>query len=242
MESQFLKFKSTELDKPIYKVLKFDYLVEMFQNNLNTLLNPSIWDDPYENLFMESKIEITNGLFLKSELGKSIFCQSWSFTKDSDAMWRIYSPDNNSVKISSTPRKLLKSLTEIDQDLNKVFIGKVNYLKSTELKSLYLNNSKKWVFEELGIGNAKSLLYKRYPFKHENEVRLIYNTFINAEKKILKYTITPNDLIDNIVFDPRLKYSEFRKRKDFIKELGYNKTIIKSNLYKMPNYNIIKSQ
>lgn len=183
MESQFLKFKSTELDKPIYKVLKFDYLVEMFQNNLNTLLNPSIWDDPYENLFMESKIEITNSLFLKSELGKSIFCQSWSFTKDSDAMWRIYSPDNNSVKISSTPRKLLKSLKEIDQDLNKVFIGKVNYLKSTELKSLYLNNSKKWVFEELGIGNAKSLLYKRYPFKHENEVRLIYNTFINAEKK-----------------------------------------------------------
>ncbi len=240
MESQFLNFKSTELDKPIYKVLKFDYLVEMFQNNLNTLLNPSIWDDPYENLFMDSTIEFVNGLSLKSELCKSMFCQSWSFTKESDAMWRIYSPDNNSVKISSTPRKLLKSLTEIDENSNKVFIGKVKYLKSIDLKSLYLNNSKKWLFEELGIGNAKSLIYKRFPFKHENEVRLIYNTFINAEKKILKYPIIPNNLIDNIVFDPRLKYSEFSKRKDYIKELGYNKTIIKSNLYKMPNYNIIK--
>ncbi len=136
MESQFLNFKSTELDKPIYKVLKFDYLVEMFQNNLNTLLNPSIWDDPYENLFMDSTIEFVNGLSLKSELCKSMFCQSWSFTKESDAMWRIYSPDNNSVKISSTPRKLLKSLTAIDENSNKVFIGKVKYLKSIDLKSL----------------------------------------------------------------------------------------------------------
>ncbi|EKT3967423.1 DUF2971 domain-containing protein [Flavobacterium psychrophilum] len=240
MEIQFLNFKSTELDKPIYKVLKFDYLVEMFQNNLNTLLNPSIWDDPYENLFMDSTIEFVNGLSLKSELGKSMFCQSWSFTKESDAMWRIYSPDNNSVKISSTPRKLLKSLTEIDENSNKVFVGKVKYLKSIDLKSLYLNNSKKWLFEEFGIGNAKSLLYKRYPFEHENEVRLIYNTFRNEEKQILKYPINPNLLIDKIVFDPRLEYSKFRNRKTEIKNLGFNKEIIKSNLYKMPIYNIIK--
>ena len=240
MESQFLNLKPKELDKPIFKILKFDYLLDIFENNLNTLLNPSVWDDPYENLFLESKVEVTKGLLLKSELGKSIFCQSWSFIKESDAMWRIYSPDNNSVKISSTPRKLITSLSEIDEDSNKVFIGKVKYMKSKDLKSLYLNNSKKWFYEKFGTGNAKSLLYKRYPFKHENEVRLIYNTFINAEKQILKYPVNPNILIDNIVFDPRLKYQEFRKRKNRLKKLGFNKTIIKSNLYKMPTYNIIK--
>lgn len=107
MESQFIYMNSNEIDKPIFKVLKFDYLLDMFLTKRNTLLNPSNWDDPYENLFLNSEVEFKSGLCLKSELGKSIFCQSWSSLKESDAMWRIYSPDNNSVKISTTPRKII---------------------------------------------------------------------------------------------------------------------------------------
>lgn len=212
----------------------------MFSSRRNTLLNPSKWDDPYENLFLNSKVEYINGVSLQSELGKSIFSQCWSFTKESDAMWRIYSHDNNAVKISTTPRKLFSSLFNIDNNIQKVFVGKVKYIKSLDLQSLYDTNAKNWVFEEGGLGICRTLLYKRYPFKHENEVRLIYNTFINAEKHILKYDFNPHILIDSIVFDPRLDYPLFKERKVRLKELGFKKTIIKSNLYKLPVYNVIK--
>jgi hypothetical protein len=240
MTSQFIFLTQEEIDKPIYKILKFDYLLEMFSSRRNTLLNPSKWDDPYENLFLNSKVEFITGVYLQSELGKSIFSQCWSFTKESDAMWRIYSQDNNSVKISTTPRKLFSSLFSIDNNIQKVFVGKVKYIKSLDLHSLYDINAKNWVFEEGGLGICKTLLYKRYPFKHENEVRLIYNTFINAEKQILKYDFNPDILIDKIVFDPRLDYSIFKERKIRLKELGFKKTTIKSNLYKLPVYNVIK--
>jgi hypothetical protein len=242
MKSQFIYMNNSEIDKPIYKVLKFDYLIDMLENNRNTLINPSEWQelDPFENLFLNSKIEFKSGITLQSELGKSVFCQSWSYTKESDAIWRIYSPDKNSVKISSTPRKLFNSLFSIENNINKVFIGKVKYLKSIDLKKLYHDNSKKWVLEENGIGNCKTLLYKRYPFKHENEVRLVYNTFENFNETLLKYEINPNEIIDNVVFDPRINYSDFKARKNIIKDLGYNKSIIKSNLYKLPIYNTIK--
>ena len=194
----------------------------------------------YENLFLNSKIEFAGGTYLQSELGKSIFCQCWSFTKESDAMWRIYSQDHNSVKISTTPRKLITSLLEINNNYNKTFIGKVKYLKSPDLKLLFEQNAKNWVFEEGGLGHSKTLLHKRYPFKHENEIRLIHSTFINAERDILKYEIDPNNLIDNIVFDPHINYVKFKERKQNLRELGFKKTIIKSNLYKDPVYNSIK--
>lgn len=240
MDTQFIYLNSNEIDKPIYRVLKFEHLIGMYLEKRNTLLNPSKWEDPYENLFLNSKVEFVQGTYLQSQLGKSIFAQCWSFTKESDAMWRIYSQDNHSVKISSTPRKLLNSLWEIDGDPNKVFLGKVKYLRSLDLKLLYTENSKIWVFEEGGLGQCKTLLYKRYPFNHENEVRLIYNTFLNADKLILKYDIDVNSLIDNVVFDPRLDYSIFKVRKQELMQLGCNKVIVKSNLYKLPLYNSIR--
>lgn len=116
----------------------------------------------------------------------------------------------------------------------------MKYIKSIDLKALYIENSKKWVFEEGGIGICKSMLYKRYPFHHEKEIRLIYNTFLNTDTSILKYDIKPIDLIDNIVFDPRLNLSDFKNKKSLLKEVGYDKLIIRSNLYKLPIYNIIK--
>ncbi|SCZ01169.1 hypothetical protein SAMN02927903_03356 [Flavobacterium caeni] len=219
--------------------MSFENLVEILEMRRNTLLNPEKWDDKHENMFLNSTIEIS-GMKLKSQLGKSIFCQCWSFTKESDTMWRAYSTQKNSVKISSTPRKLLSGLLKIDKNVNKVFVGKVTYLTSPKLKKLFLENAKDWIFEQGGLGQCKTLLYKRYPFKNENEVRLIYNTFTNFERLILKYEIDPDDLIDNIVFDPRIEYSDFKSKKIKLQELGFKKSIVKSNLYKSPDYNTIK--
>lgn len=192
--------------------MTFEHLVDMLESKRNTLLNPSKWKDKHENLFLNSIIEIS-GLQLKSELRRSMFCQCWSFTKESDTMWQAYSPNNNSVKISSTPRKLLSGLFELDPNIHKVFVGKVKYLTSSKLEKLFQEKAKDWVFEQGGLGKSKTLLYKRYPFKSENEVRLIYNTFTNFQQQILKYDFDPYQLITDIVFDPNIDYLEFKSKK-----------------------------
>jgi len=239
METQFINLKPNEIDKPIYRIISFEHLIELFEFNRNTLLNPEKWEDKHENIFLNSTIEIS-GLQLKSELGKSMYCQCWSFTKESDTMWRAYSPLKNSVKISTTPRKLLQGLFQIDNNIQKVFVGKVKYLTTSKLETLFKENAKDWIFEQGGLGKSKTLLYKRYPFKNENEVRLIYNTFANFERLVLKYECDPNYLVDSIVFDPRIDYSDFKAKKIKLLELGIKKRIVKSNLYKSPNFNIIR--
>ncbi len=239
METQFINLKSHETDKPIYRIMTFEHLKEMFQSKRNTLLNPSKWRDKHENLFLNATIEIS-GLQLKSELGKSMFCQCWSFTKESDTMWQAYSPNKNSVKISSTPRKLLSGLFELDQNIHKVFVGKVEYLTSLKLEKLFKEDAKDWIFEQGGLGISKTLLYKRYPFKSENEVRLIYNTFIDPKREILKYDFDPSQLVNEIVFDPNIDYLDFKSKKIKLRELGLKNNIVKSNLYKSPKFNIIK--
>ena len=71
------------------------------------------------------------------------------------------------------------------------------------------------------------------PFRHENEVRLIYNSNVKLGSEIYRFNIDPFDLFDDIVFDPRMEYDDFKKFKLFLTRLNYKRRIVKSNLYKV---------
>ncbi|ENA1764020.1 hypothetical protein ABF173_001114 [Flavobacterium psychrophilum] len=106
----------------------------------------------------------------------------------------------------------------------------------------YVNeNIDNWVYFDIdGRGLANSLLFKRNAFKHENEVRLIYNSkFKGCENSdIFSYRINPLELIDNIIFDPRIEYAEFKRHKKNLKEFRFDKKIVKSILYHIPDFKI----
>jgi len=79
------------------------------------------------------------------------------------------------------------------------------------------------------------LLFKRKEFSHEKEVRLIYIAEKNnAKPKVFQYNINPNELIDQIVFDPRMNKHLYELYKDWLKHMNFNKGIIQSGLYKAP--------
>lgn len=88
----------------------------------------------------------------------------------------------------------------------------------------------------------QSLLFKRLPFKHENEVRLIINTKFKSSinENIYPYFFNPLEVIDDIVFDPRINHEEFTKSKTLLKKLNFKKRIVKSKLYEMPKF-VIKT-
>jgi hypothetical protein len=213
----------------------------LITSNELVLVNPEMWDDPFENFFLKSNAIDEKGNTVDfSNLRKMWYGQCWTKNEDTDAMWRIYSPDKNRVRISTTARKLFDAIyNEKDKFASlKYFIGKVDYATKDELNEFMNKNS----FWNIAIGGqndgfAKLLCIKREAFEHENEIRILVNE--NDEEKnkelngLYKIEIDKNNLIDDICLDPRLTEEEYHKMESEIKNLFYSAPqIFQSDLYK----------
>jgi hypothetical protein len=156
-------------------------------------------------------------------------------------MWRIYSPDKSGMKSKTTIRKLLSSLQGASEVVNgECFIGRVNYLVSDTLRDRLQDRF--WLSLEPvnSLSQAASLLFKREEFEHESEVRLIY---LNYDRKymdnLLRYSIDPMDLFEEIQFDPRISQELFDVFRYFFEDkLGYSKPVSRSELYKAPQLSL----
>ncbi|QRR02465.1 DUF2971 domain-containing protein [Dyadobacter sandarakinus] len=236
MTNNVLNFKSGELDRPIYRVITEDRLFELFNDKINVLVRPQKWDDPFENFIMNSTGLLPDGQKFSVKFRDHFYGQCWTRTRESDAIWRIYSPNKCGARITTTPRKLLTALYRSLGDYASIscFIGKVNYYNTKDLKTFLLDNASNLILDSTGVGQAQSLLFKRTPFKHENEVRIIYNSQGTHNDDIFSFSIDPFDLISDIVFDPRMDYNHFSKSKDALRNLGFKKRVVKSLLYDIP--------
>lgn len=231
----YLNFKDDELDQYVYRIIPEFRLIELFKNKENILVSPKLWDDPFENFIMKSKIRFSSG-----EIGEIAFCddyfaQCWSFHKASDAMWRIYSPEKVGIRIRTTVRKLAESLSNnLGVWKNtQCFIGKVRYLPNKKMI-----NFANTVLTGLPNQNnfAHTLLVKRPAFKHENEIRLIYSKRENTKSSdIFSYALDPHSVIDQMMLDPRLTAEEAQEMKKNIKTAtSFTGSIKRSLLYAPP--------
>lgn len=241
MFRNYLNLTEAELDQPIYRIISVQRLEELFSTGFNVLVNPGKWDDPFENFILKSKIRFDTG-----EIGEIGFCddyygQCWTLHKASDAMWRIYSPDNNGVRIRTTIRKLAGSLSaNLDVWKNsQCFIGKVQYLPNKKLIA-FANTALTGMPSPSNF--AKTLLVKRPAFSHEKEVRLIYFDKDKTESNgLFSYSIDAHNLIDQIMIDPRLTKSEADILKGtIVKSTGFKGKIKRSLLYAPPENMVFK--
>lgn len=123
------------------------------------LVRPSKWEDPFENFILRAD---------------SVYGQCWTLQRSSDAMWRIYSPKVDAVRIRSTARRLLESLNQIrgSSGHREAFIGRVRYLNNQRLMSYA-----KKIQRQGPAVLASTILVKCPAFKHEREVRLVSASF-----------------------------------------------------------------
>ncbi|MHB8094103.1 MAG: DUF2971 domain-containing protein [Candidatus Aminicenantales bacterium] len=237
----YLNLTVSEKSKRIYRVIPINRLIGIFVNGLNTITKPRLWNDPFENFIMRGKGKLRDGTVVDYGMKDSLFGQCWTLHRESDAMWRIYSPDSNGVKIRTTVRKLYNSLyNSIPSPKRDVscFIGKVRYLNRRAIKR-YLKTGLN--IESTGAGIVETLLIKRIAFSHEKEIRLIYwAEDSEALSELFQYRIDPNYLIEEIVFDSRIDQNIFRIYKDHIKRLNFQGAIIHSSLYRPPENIITK--
>lgn len=229
----YINISSEKKEKNIYRVTSVHRLVEFFKTQQNTISRPHLWNDPFENFILRGQGRLSTGETVSFGMRDSVYGQCWTLLRESDAMWRIYSPDNNGVKIKSTIRKLFESLYNSDPPNNKdvsCFIGKVEYLSQKKLCLKKIN-----ILDSTGAGIAKTLLIKRKAFSHEKEVRLIY---IDQERRIqpniFQYELNPCELIEQMVFDPRMNKYLYDLYKDSFRRMDFTGKIIQSGLYKAP--------
>ena len=239
----YLNLTKKDLDRPVYRIFPYKRLLELFQTKRNVLVKPSLWDDTFENFAIKAKLRSKNGEILQYNIHERMYGQCWSMHKASDAMWRIYSPEKQGVRIKTTINKLLDSLclATLERNSCEHCVGKVEYLKENELvertKSTFNNNG------EISFGNLfKSLLMKRLAFEHEKEIRLMFLDWGNGAgyEKIFKYEIDPHELVSQIMIDPRVPFNEFKNIEENIKrETGFKGDIKRSLLYRLPEDLII---
>lgn len=249
MKENLIFLSDTDLDRSIYRIFSFSRLEEIFNESKMTLVKPYKWKDPFENFILNSTGIFPDGREFQIGFRDHFYGQCWSLTKESDAMWRIYSPCEDGVKVKTTIRKLFTPLFQLGGQHRKLdgtfynlssFVGKVKYAGSKTLLSMLRDEQRMSdkIFDQSGRGQASTFFYKRWAFRHENEIRIIYNLENNNGPDIFKFAIDPVALFDEIVFDPRMKEALFQQQKEKLFQFGYDKKIIQSGLYKLKTFTI----
>lgn len=238
-----------DLDTPIYKYIPFKYLKLMIQNSNLYFGKVSSWEDVYENWFLKEQMVLPTGeKGSAKELIPGVFGQSWTLQEESDAMWRIYSKldrtqhdylDDTAVRIKTTARKIYNVIYANDEDFYTSYIGAVKYLSQDDFLNMQDSLSP---LNPLDLSEVfvKSYFLKRTPFEHEREVRpiLIYSPkHENFGKDGVSFDIDFDNLIDEMVTDPRLTPDEYRTVRGQLIGLGAKSDKVRnSELYNIPSH------
>jgi hypothetical protein len=205
-----------------------------------TLVRPRKWDDPFENFLLSRPAKLSTGEPVSLEKQRArLFGQCWTTQKESDAMWRIYSPCKDGIKVQSTSRKLFDALIHRGERFGELryFIGAVQYLSQGDLLGFFTDpaNSRALLFDSTGKGTVRALLLKREEFRHEQEVRLIFQSSDGEiADDVVHSKIDPRTLFDAVELDPRLNPAKVQAVTHQLRNEGLCCSIIQSELYKLP--------
>jgi len=217
----------------LYRFISFDRLLDILVSELFYFTNARKWDDPYENWFLKSKIVYKNMEYsFENYIGSIIGC-CWSLKAESDALWRIYSPDKKGVRIRTNIDLIHKEfvLNQNQEISSNLYGGAVLYKSTNEIIKILNNVNPQTALQKPETISRNTSFFKRTYFKHENEYRLLLvnEKYINIDYLPIK--INPKNLITSICFDPRISKTDEQTYKAVIRKLGYSGKIFKSKLY-----------
>ncbi|MCL6619355.1 MAG: DUF2971 domain-containing protein [Thermomonas hydrothermalis] len=237
-----------DLNTKIYRIFPLDRFLDMFYKGENVLVNPSKWEDPFENFLLKGNAEMPDGnLVSLSQLYQSWYGQCWTRNRDSDAMWRIYSANKTGVRVETTVGSLFSNFYNSSDKFAslKYFIGSVEYWQKEEIERFLKETTfTGFVFDDPPPKLAKALLIKRQEFSHENEVRLIFQDVSqdgagqHGKDGFVSFKFPWSEILTEIAFDPRLSESDYEEERRKLISLGCGVNITQSELYKFTPINI----
>ena len=159
------------METSIYRFTSFEAFEDLVLRKKLCLVHPTLWDDPKElevyNKACEEDIVTKDPIGL---LQYKTYAQSWTQVNESDAMWRIYSYNNMSIRIHSS-------------------IGYFNSVKGLDIrKVIYTNDVENTISKFRKQRDFLQLLaIKRKFFEHEKEIRLIHRYKYKDEMDIKRH-------------------------------------------------------
>lgn len=234
VRGEVIDMSNLSRDTKIYRTISVGRLTQMFEEKANVVVRPSLWDDTFENLALSSVFD-SQGEQGSFGFKDDLYGQCWTLHTASDAIWRIYSNGTDGVRIRSTVGKVFDSLARERKfgPAGETHIGRVSYLSDRGLKKFAATHFLGGNLNSRSV--AQTLTIKRKAFLHEKEVRLIYHSDNPLNDPIVKYSIDPHSLIDQIMLHPQLTLLEARKLKNSIEQdLGFKGKIKRSLLYAPP--------
>jgi hypothetical protein len=234
----YVNIPVSDRNYPVYRIISLKRLFELFEKRVNTLVKPIAWDDPFENFILGLKGRLPSGEIVEFAQRYDFYGQCWTLVGGSDAMWRIYSSDQRSVRIKVRMRTLVETLAP--NAIGIVLVGKVRYLHAEGL----LNWAKR-AMRDADVPDVRllgrTLLVKRAAFSHEREVRLLYFQPREEQPKLFQYRVDPHSFVEEIVVDPRLSAEEAT---DFMEEIrtktNFRGPITHSDLYAAPREFVLR--
>lgn len=220
----------------LYRIIRLDYLEQMFEDHKNVLVRPRLWSDKSDGNILKVGYHKQDGLM--SGLDELAYAQCWTLEKSSALMWQSYARSKfDYVRIQTTIRALVESLRyqrDPYYDEDRYYIGKVKYIDRNKAAI-----HRKDIFNKYeGIDIlARSFLVKSHFFSGENEVRLISLVFdadyTSIEKNNIRfYPCDPNKLISKIRLSPELSQDEFKRMERVVRKLtGFEKEIARSSIF-----------
>lgn len=231
-----------EDEMPIYKFMPLRYTLAMVQNRLLTINRISSWPDVYENYMLKQNYYLQNGIPIDViNQAAGIYGQCWTYLPESDAMWRIYSPTLDTIRIKTTVEKLYDALYQNDHNMADTYIGLVRYELQADI------DRKVQLLSPIDSGDflrevIKGAFVKRMEFEHEKEVRIV--RMLDSQQTLLSGAILqfpiPADFIDEFCIDPRADAAQEANLTSQLTSIGIpaNK-ICKSQLYQFNSHQMV---
>lgn len=203
----------------LYRIIGFERAVQLLKSGELYFAHPSTWEDPYDRGIQHKK-------------SPEIFAQCWCRKSVSDAMWRIYSPNNLGVRISTTLNRLKAELNASGLHYK---IMNIKYKTMQDLRESLVQLEQKRKEKPSFSTTVAPLFIKRIAFDHERETRaVIYkpNDLSGNEQKGISIKVDPNSLIRNIWIDPRAPKEYVEAYTHYLKkELKFQGVVKQSSLY-----------
>jgi hypothetical protein len=206
------------LETPIYRYIDLATFIAFVETKRTYLTRIIDWDDTWEAPYFQA------GDLLDRDYGEhhSYYGQCWTLLPESDALWRIYSPEQEGIRLQSSIGKL----GMLDSHVADAIIGRVRYFTDAVQ------------FHELG-GNAVGLraaLFKRQAFEHENEIRLLTKRFgptvqVGHQQTHVPVPLDPAEFLDGITLDPRAANWKVDALRSYAERVGLAAVPHKSSLY-----------
>lgn len=229
-------------EMPIYKFMPLEFTLAMVRNKQLTINRINSWPDVYENYMLKQYYTLQDGTPVDViNQADGIYGQCWTCQSESDAMWRIYSPKFDTIRIKTTVEKLYDVLYQSDHNMADTYIGKVQYELQTDIdrnvQSLSPIDPNDFLKEVI-----KGAFVKRKEFEHEKEVRIV--RMLDSEQTrgsgpLMQFPI-PADFIDEFCIDPRADTAIVSELTSKMTTIGIpTNKIFQSQLYQFNSHHIV---